>query len=292
MESDIYFCYSETLSDIQMKVKQFDLPKTIEGDTSLTSNKYDVVILDGNCFHSPNIELIRNYTQPQRSRGVKVIVDLPDCYVSQDGQEQIKFWQKCADLIVYHNPLISVPKKSSKFLLWPGFPIPIASYEFPWEKKKDKLLIQGSAHRQRQVFYRGVQRANVPTISQMHSRNSISNIPMRYRNYIESVKSTKYVFTNGYLNSRESIIVGRAFETLATGSVLLYEHGSKLSEFYDEYSDFLPVNNVADLIDKFKFLSSNPTTALEIGVNAKNRTSKLYNSNLFWTKALTILQFI
>lgn len=291
VESDIFFCYSETLRDIKLQTHAFSLTQLYENDMLLKSNNVDILIIDGNCFYSSELELVRNQTQLQRLRGVRVIVDLPDCNFSQDGQAQIDFWNMHADLVIYHNPLMKIPGKSSKFLLWPGFPIPIAFYELPWEMKKDKLLMQGSTHRQREIFYHGARRAKLPIVSRQHNRNNISNIPEKYTEYIENIKSTKYIFTNGYLNFRESVIVGRAFETLASGSVLLYENGSGLSTFYNEYSDFLPINNVADLIEKFEFLSSNAGTAMAIGLNAKTRTRELYNSRIFWSTVLSMLKF-
>lgn len=299
VESDIYFCYSKTLNDIQLNVNNFDLSNKIrnkiirnENSNHPTSNTPDLMIQDGNSIYSPDLNLIIEYIEIQRGRGVKLIVDLPDCNVTQDGFQQIEFWSRYADLIVYHNPNVSISGNASKFLLWPGFPIPIDSYEFPWQMKENRLLLQGSRHRQREVFFQGVQRAHLPLVSQHHNLNAFSSISKEYVRYIDIIRSTKYIFTNGYLNSKESIIVGRAFETLASGSVLLYENGSKLSTFYSEYSDFLPIYNIADLIEKFEFLNSNDAMAREIGFNAKKRTEQLYNSRLFWSIALTMLGFI
>ena len=299
VESDIYFCYFNTLRDIQMTVNQYDLPKNVTNKSlrnrikdNLELNPVDIIIQDGNCYYSPNLHVLTNYMQIQRDRGTKIIIDLPDCNITQDGLAQIEFWNKYADLIVYHNPYIPIPKKNSNFLIWPGFPIPLASYEYPWALKKNKLLMQGSTHRQRNSYLQGVRKAKLPVVSQQHNSKTNDQIASHYVQYLENIKSNKFVFTNGYLNSRESIIVGRAFETLASGSVLFYENGSKLSFFYGEYSDFIPIHNLADLIEKFEFLNRHESTAMEIGMNARKRTSQKYNSNLFWSTALSMLNFM
>ena len=158
--------------------------------------------------------------------------------------------------------------------------------------KVDKLLMQGSSHRQRSLYYQGAVKSNLPIVGQHHNRLSVSEVSNTYLEYVEKIKTTKYIFTNGYLNSRESIIVGRAFETLASGSVLLYEKGSKLSTFYDEYSDYLPIHNISDLVEKFNFLIENSDVSSRIASNAKKRTIQLYNSCLFWNLVFSKLEFI
>jgi len=68
-------------------------------------------------------------------------------------------------------------------------------------------------------------------IGSQHSLQHVSDVPISYAEYIERIKSMKYIFANDYLNSRESIIMGRAFEALALENVVSHERGSKLSLF-------------------------------------------------------------
>lgn len=300
VDSDINFCYHKTLEDIQMGLEQsnirristtpaLSLVQEIKSKTSQTSN---VLLLDGNIFYSKAINEISTHIKYLQRLGRKFLVDLPDCYATKDGLEQIEFWKQHADLIVYHNPGISVKQNDSRLLLWPGFPLPLAKYERPWDSKEEVLLLQGSAHRQRNMYLRGVIKANLPVAGHTHSLKDVSNISISYTQYIESIKSKKYVFTNGYLNPKESIIVGRAFEALASGSVLLYEKGSELSYFYTEYKEFIPIYNIADLVEKVKFLMSNPVVALQIASNAKKQTQMSYNSKTFWNIAFSKLNLI
>ncbi len=300
VDSDINFCYYKTLEDIQMGLEQSNFKKIpitpalglVQEINSKTSQASNVLILDGNIFYSKTINEISTHIKYLQRLGRIILVDLPDCYATKDGLEQIEFWKQHADLIVYHNPSISVRQNDSRLLLWPGFPLPLAKYERPWGSKEEALLLQGSAHRQRNMYLRGVKKANLPVAGHTHSLKDVSNISISYTQYIESIKSRKFVFTNGYLNPKESIIVGRAFETLASGSVLLYERGSELSYFYTEYKDFIPIYNIADLVEKVKFLISNPAVALQIASNAKKQTQMSYNSETFWNIALSKLNLI
>lgn len=300
VESDMYFCYFKTLEEIGINVRQSTLAKLhyqqIEKvnchDNILKSQIPNILVLDGNLFYSKELNEYINYVRNLRSLGAKILVDLPDCYLTKDGLAQIEFWQKYCDLIVYHNPNIPSHLDDSKFLLWPGFPLPLTHYNYSWELKVDKLLMQGSSHRQRSLYYQGAVKSNLPIVGQHHNRLSVSEVSNTYLEYVEKIKTTKYIFTNGYLNSRESIIVGRAFETLASGSVLLYEKGSKLSTFYDEYSDYLPIHNISDLVEKFNFLIENSDVSSRIASNAKKRTIQLYNSCLFWNLVFSKLEFI
>jgi spore maturation protein CgeB len=152
--------------------------------------------------------------------------------------------------------------------------------------------MQGTSHRERSLYFQAAQSAGLPIINQHHDRVKPTLTHYSYLQYIKAIKSSKYVFTNGYLNSRESIVVGRAFETLATGGVLLYERGSKLSMFYQEYSDFVPVHNISDFIEKMNFLLNNSHISHDIGKRASVRTFCSYNSNIFWKIALSKLGFM
>jgi hypothetical protein len=299
VESDMYSCYQKTLSNINIPTKNSEFTYSmLDNSSSIISRSdpksqfYEILILDGNSMYSRNIQNLRNFLENKREIGTKIIVDLPDCYATRNAKEQSIFWRKHSDLIVYHNPFVSIAFNESKSLLWPGFPLPLSEYYFPWKLKSDKVLMQGTSHRERSLYFQAAQSAGLPIINQHHDRVKPTLTHYSYLQYIKAIKSSKYVFTNGYLNSRESIVVGRAFETLATGGVLLYERGSKLSMFYQEYSDFVPVHNISDFIEKMNFLLNNSHISHDIGKRASVRTFCSYNSNIFWKIALSKLGFM
>lgn len=299
VESDIHFCYSQSLKEIGIQARSHTVTPTILSESPNLSNedfvgekKVDILIVDGNQFYSNNLNGLKMSLEQTKKSGTKVLVDLPDCYATKDGLQQIEFWEKISDVIVYHNPFVKSISSNSKLILWPGFPLPLADYYEEWSMKDNVLLMQGSTHRNRDTYLKAVSKARLPVMSRHHNRAMNAGLPTIYADYIEEIRKSRFVFTNGYLNSRESIIVGRAFETLASGSVLFYESGSKLSHFYSEYEDYIPVLNARDLVEKVSFLMRDQDTALRVANNAWNRTNQLYSPGEFWNCVLSRLQLL
>jgi hypothetical protein len=299
VESDIHFCYSQSLKEIGIQARSHTVTPTILSESPNLPNedfvgekKVDILVVDGNQFYSNNLNGLKMSLEQTKKSGTKVLVDLPDCYASKDGLQQIEFWETIADVIVYHNPFVKSISGNSKLILWPGFPLPLAKYYEEWGMKENVLLMQGSTHRNRDIYFKAVSKARLPVISRHHNREINGGLPAIYTDYVEEIRKSRFVFTNGFLNSRESIIVGRAFETLASGGVLLYETGSRLSHFFSEYEDYIPVLNVRDLVEKVDFLMRDQDTALQVANNAWERTNQNYSSREFWNCVLSRLQLL
>jgi spore maturation protein CgeB len=171
-------------------------------------------------------------------------------------------------------------------MLWPGFPIAYSPYRSKWAKKRVQISFTGTNHRNRSTYRDGAVRAGIEVPDLMHNRNNPNNSIQKYSEYLRPLKFSKFAFSNGYLSSVESIIVGRALESLACGSVLLYEAGSDLNFFFSEYQDFVPILNVPDLIEKVYFLSENDTLAQTIADNGQKKMLSEFSSSNFWELVL------
>jgi metallophosphoesterase superfamily enzyme len=99
VESDIHFCYSQSLKEIGIYARSHTVTPTIllekpnlTNEDFVGEKKVDILIVDGNQFYSNNLNGLKMSLEQTKKLGTKVLVDLPDCYASKDGLQQIEFW--------------------------------------------------------------------------------------------------------------------------------------------------------------------------------------------------------
>jgi hypothetical protein len=287
VESDMYFTFTNSAKECNINLEEMNLV-TSSYRKSNSSNSIDlerILILDGNFPANSAGPISHAEIAEIRKQGIKVVVDIPDCYYTSDGGDKIEYWLKCSDLVIIHNSRFQ-NLRSHRVMLWPGFPIAYSPYRSKWAKKRVQISFTGTNHRNRSTYRDGAVRAGIEVPDLMHNRNNPNNSIQKYSEYLRPLKFSKFAFSNGYLSSVESIIVGRALESLACGSVLLYEAGSDLNFFFSEYQDFVPILNVPDLIEKVYFLSENDTLAQTIADNGQKKMLSEFSSSNFWELVL------
>lgn len=292
VESDMHFVYAKSILAFGgklSKIKNLD-EKTEKSSKFDASSQIDFIILDGN--ETPNhgrysSEFLSIISQLDS----RILVDIPDCYRSKDGRDKIQSWLNYADLIITHNSTVNLTKSARhRILFWPGFPAEESLYYRTWQKKTLPISILGYSHRQRAIYQEMGLRWDIPLSSSLHANNDQSSVVRNYSQYIENIRNHKINFSNGYISRRESIIVGRAIETILSGSVLMYETGSDLENFLEPYKHFVPIKNVPDFIDTARFLIENDYYAEQIATDGYRFYESNFGAQMFWQEVLTVLQ--
>lgn len=287
VESDLYFAYTRSANALDIAIYDLgihtDYPQSkVSKSEDRRHLKPELLIIDGNeppGFGQNSLDMLTTFKKSDSY----LLVDIPDCYSVRNGKEKVMRWLEFADLVVIHNQRISVTSSMSRRLLvWPGFPIPEKLYFKTWETKSNFLNILGYQHRQRELFVEAAIHSGLPLSGSLHNNRKQKLVIDSYKNYISTLKDSKIHFTNGYISPKESIIVGRAIETLAASSTLLYENGSDLECYLEPYRDFVPIINVPDFVEKSRFLIENEEYAKSIAKSGEMRMKNTHGSPLFW----------
>jgi hypothetical protein len=298
VESDLFFCYQNAILAVGGKSHHLEIRNSClfidNEDTPIQiweiSNFLDLIVIDSNQMVSEDIPTLK-ILQSIQDAGVPIVVEIPDCYYFNGGLELIRFWQNLGFFIVIHNSRFKrIASHSKTLLIWPGFPISPTNYFLEWEKKTTPIGIFGSSHRQRNHFAKILLKNNLDSIVSLHTRKSLDQPFVQYQSYIDYLRNCEIVFTNGHVSGQESIIVGRALETMASGSVLIYEAGSDLDSYFTPYEHFVPVWNLYDFLEKVKFLQNNRSIGKDIGIRAHAHLSQHYGPEQFWGRIIKLIK--
>jgi len=282
VESDAFFAYFHSMKDFGGEVTSLLDEAVPSSNRKIQRKAIDLLLIDGNQRMERQPLVVQNLLANPLRRPY-TLVDIGDCYFSLDGLEKLEYWLSRADQIVLHNsraPLSYLKKRS--VLLWPFFPLPEKAYSRGSKSVNNKCIVLGSQHRQRHQFINYAKKCGVVIEDFSHSQSSQSRVLKSYKDYINTIRGAQMIFSNGYVNRKESIIVGRAGEAFLAGTALLYEKGSDLSFFFSEYKSFLPVSNVHDFVDKVSFIYKYPEHAMRLTNNALSEFSTRYSSETFW----------
>jgi len=106
-----------------------------------------------------------------------------------------------------------------------------------------------------------------------------------YSEYLHVLSDTKILlnFNEGPIGSSKNHSVGRAFEGIASGCMILEPEKSYLPRIYfKKNKDYVSYNNNLDLLNKILYYKNNFNAAHNISKNGQKKLSQLYQSeNLF-----------
>ncbi len=308
MQSDAEFLYWHSLKELNINVNSIE-PTFQYGNESLdiyltkefNKNAYpSLLFLDGN-----NIDILSSDEMLQikllRNKGYVVIVDHPDLLVTKNAETKLTKILEIADFAVIHNPDINLPKNlADRLLLWPSFPFPKLVNSTPYDLRKSGILFSGGIHRgHRQIYSNYLKKKNIEVIDELYStlnrafisenvstKNYVKNQRgfSSYKDYIDSLGLYSMAFTNGYRNSKESLLAFRVCELMVKETLVFYEMGSWINHFFSPYKHYIPVKNAPDLIDKVRYFIDNPEDARRIVDSAKQVMDHQYSGEVFWKK--------
>lgn len=282
VESDVFFMFSRSVTEFGGNFIPLLDKVAINTNRDFRKSSIDLLLIDGNIPIERQPSIVQELLESPIRRP-PILVHIGDIYFSQDGLEKLDYWVSNADHIVLHNSRVPTSYLNRfSILLWPFFPLPEKLYSLGKNNVNGDCLILGSQHRQRNYFIDYARKRGVMIDDRSHSRSYQSKILNSYEEYIRTIREAKMLFTNGYINRKESIIVGRAGEAFLAETLLLYEKGSDLSFFFSEYKSYLPVRNVHDFVEKVSYINQHPEQALKLTNHALFEFSENYSSDSFW----------
>lgn len=225
----------------------------------------------------------------------RVILIHGDIRFTKPGE--LENWIEKVDVVVHFNPLYAAkvhnnkPPFIGKTLIWPSLPFPETFFDdiVRENKKENAVVFTGADHRSRKSYFQYCERKGISAIDLSHGRGRGSNTQVDYRSYLERLASFQLAFTNGYKNRGESIVVGRAFESILLKTTLLYESGSWINHFLTPYEHYIPVYNHADLGVKSNYLLKNIDISRNIAEQAYNHVISNYSTRKFWSSINELL---
>jgi hypothetical protein len=242
------------------------------------------------------------YFKHRSERNYMTVVMLGDVLVTRPGQ--VEEWLDKVDLVIHTNPKYGTEDRRKergwggleRIMVWPGFPHLEKTFMKGTDTDKvlrsSSILFSGSPrHRGREIYCDSLRRRDVPTSSSTHYDKSASKIP-NFVEYADRLRHFEAIFANGYKYPQESIVVGKVWEAVLSGTTVLYEDGSWLDEYLEPYVHFVPIKNPADLVVKAKFILSNLEVSREIARLAREEYLKSYGSQEFWKQVISRLENI
>lgn len=295
MEHEFAFAYKESLKDLHIKSEIYDTTTLVAKNTStdeftesVISKRITHLVLLGDTMLNGQAFLTEDNLEKLRTvHSIKTIVVFMDCLVTSNAREMLEFWKEKSDVIVVHHPILAKYLKSKRLVIWPSLPYPEEFFaELESCVKDTKLLIPGSSHRFRTEWADLAIKNGLEINKQINTRTENRSNTYSIREYFLALAHSKFIFTNGYRNSRESQVIAKTTEVMLVGSLLLYERGSQLDYFFSPYLDYLPVRNVSDLVSKVNYLAKNPDIADRIIFNGRKKLQEQFNTRLFWESIL------
>ena len=295
MEHEFAFAYKESLDNLGISAQIFDTDaldsqevSTCDFTNLIKKNKITHLILLGDTLLEGKSYLSsESLLMMRKKENLIVCTVFMDCLETLNSEQMLGFWKGKADIFIIHHPPLEKYLKDQKYVLWPSLPYPESFFDdIGVKEKKSTLSIPGSGHRYRSDWARYSQEMGLAVNSQINTRHENSNNSFSIEDYFISLAEAKFIFTNGYRNRRESQVIAKTTEVMLVRSLLLYESGSQLGNFFTPYRHYIPVRNVSDLVEKTRFLQANQTIADAIIINGRDYLLDNYSSKKFWEKVL------
>src|SRR5215472_5296052 len=208
-----------------------------------------VIAVDGNFL--PNGRTIdTNILHSLKGKfGFKIVNVVGDCY--DHGADTLGYWHQVADLsVIFHryNRHFDKIQDKSTVLVAPTVPFhePTFCPDETAERDFDLSYVGSRNSRNRSLFIEAAMSRGVEGFVCFHDRrrDTAPTLP----EYASILKRSKMVFTNGWIDSGEDIITGRAGEAILAGACLIHEVGSPISEYLVPFVHYLPVANLAQFV--------------------------------------------
>ena len=304
METDLWINFSGSATHAGHVVSQFDI-----GDISyddhvkrpvnyskilksgvvalkefLLLERPDIVIFDGNFIpHGKSIdrEMIR---EMKRDLGFKLCTIIGDLHDLQP-QCRLDYWGKVSDLVVVGNSQTRHYANFSnkgKVLISP-FIIPFDEHRFNRGTVRDiGLGFCGGKGRRRDDFLSFAEQCGIPTTTHFVDDKKYLN-EVEFRDFLTRSKIT---FSNGYVGTIDgmphSVITGRIAESILSGSLLVYESGSQIDDYFVPFVHYIPVDNIHDLVHSCRYLLNHEEKRAEMANEAYSFLTEHYSSKKFW----------
>lgn len=292
MEGEMLFAYRNSLLSLGIEALILDPMCDLEDLdqaqsrilAQLSETGIQVLVLQGDNRFNDSPIFSAEFVAKIRNKNIAIVVDLVDVFKIYGGNSTLEFFSDRADFLICHNSRLNVDKYFvDSSLIWPSLPYPESFYIERHSPKRHGLLIPGAQHRGRQYYVKYAKKHGLDLFDSLFSRSNQTSGQYSYENYTNRLCKADMVFTNGYKNRRESQVIGRVSEVMLAKSALLYESGSDIDYFFLPYSDYIPVINLADFLDKVNYLINNPRYMDKIAYNGHVTMLNKFSTSKFWS---------
>ena len=116
----------------------------------------------------------------------------------------------------------------------------------------------------------------------MQDGNRLADTALSHKAYAEAMRKAAMAYSFSGRNRGRSTVIGRQWEAIQSGTLLLEEGGSPLDEFFKPFRHYIPFNNVAEAVAYTNYFLDNRKARDEIANRATTFRRKHYSTNRFW----------
>lgn len=262
-----------------------DLPGDLAKlEAELGEHRPSIVVIDGNYIpngKSLDAAILRRL---KSKFGFKIVCIIGDCYNHQP-KDFLGYWTQVADLsVIFHryNRHYSSLANKEAVLVAPTLPFhePTLRAEQNSGREFDLSYVGSRKSRNRRDFIEAALSRGVHGLVRFHDRRG--DAPPTMGEYASILKQSKMVFTNGWIDSGEDIITGRAGEAILAGACLIHEVGSPINEYLVPFVHYVPVANLAQFVSFCQFLAEDDERREYIAQQGRAFWVENYSSKAFW----------
>lgn len=245
----------------------------------------DVLLFDAS--YSPNDGSIdQNYLSRVVDRKrTKIVAVVGDAWWGLSAH-----WEAIADVVVSFDPLVT-----NDTLLRSPFPEKILPIFHPIDEQRFYELPPDAAIDQHALFVGSV--TNTPALLRMpwiaelidakaritiQDGNREANKALSHEAYAAAMRKAAMTYSFSSRNRNRSTIIGRQWEAIQSGTLLLEEGGSPLNEFFQPFRHYVPFENLAEALAYTHYFLENRTARDDIASRATRFRRKHYNTRRFW----------
>jgi len=294
LRAKVHFYPTDNVSYIKESQNNFKVLNKFELNLNnkIKQIKPDLIFMDINYLGNKNTinQKILQNIKKSKSHKPKIVGWIGDIY-SNAALEIVKYWSKYVDFIIYSEPLAKkyINKTSISNFKFINFCVNEKSFYF--QKKKRLLFFSGTGSISRYPFLIAVIKKyfyNNKILILFHNKyNNLSISLSKYQKNIRQSQSTINFTCRNIPHLR--VFVGRAFEAIASKSLLIEEKNNSIYKLLRPYRDFIPFDSVKELLIAIDFVKRYPKLTLQISNNAYNHYQNKYHSKFFWKKLFFLI---
>lgn len=292
VESDMWIHINGSLVSAGFDVGSVDTRQPERLREHLIRTRPNLVVIDGNLTPGRFENYKNSLLELQRKLDFSIVAIIGDLHELQKD-DRLEYWGECSDVVCVYdtdNGKFRRYSNKAKIIVAPSIPFQQKVFFRDFPTRDISLGFCGGKGRRRADFMEFARDCGVPTttIFRDDMGKSLSN-----DEYISFLQRSRLTFSTGFYGvvdgRRRFVLTGKIGETMLAKSVLLYESGSQIDDFFVPFVHYIPVDNVHELVHYSKFLLQNEEIADRIAESALDFYQRHYSSDLFWNKVLEMI---
>ena len=199
-------------------------------------------------------------------------------------------WEQIVDLVVTFDPLVT-----NDALLKSPYPERILPIFHPIDEQRFGDLPPGADIDPHALFVGSV--TNTPAIMRMpwiaaladakapmaiHDGDRQATEALSHEAYALAMRKAAMTYSFSSRNRNRSTIIGRQWEAIQSGTLLLEEGGSPLNEFFVPFRHYVPFENLSEAVAFTLYFLENRAARDDIANRAMKFRRRHYNTRRFW----------